>query len=231
MVRRHRREARHHVSGGQPPVDRPPAGRPATDLRPSEARESLHDAEDDAPSAIGPVIANGFEGGYGWVLRGCIGKDGAWSWFESDRGGRRWGRWPQHDPSRTRLAAAGPRRPALRRRGRFFHGLRLPAAAAVAVRWPRRQLPARIVDIGDRRASFFVASWPSGGWRTPVAGTLPARNSRPSQTAETGVGARSRGGFEQQMAFEANRQPRPWSGDRPQRAPADIVLHARPPLG
>ncbi len=30
-------------------------------------------------------------------------------------------------------------------------------------------VPARIVDIGDRRASFFVASWPSGGWRILVA--------------------------------------------------------------
>lgn len=127
---------------------------------PAEAGDDHGPAERyEEERTYGPVIATGSEGGRPWSLRGRIGSDGVWS--RVDRGGHGGGMLP-FQRSETGLET------------RYFGSLgasgdgrrcSVDGVVALAVATVEAQLedgsviPARLVDVGDERARFFVAVW------------------------------------------------------------------------
>jgi hypothetical protein len=133
----------------------------------AEARDDHGPAErHEEERTYGPVIATGSEGGHPWSLRGRIGSDGVWSSLDRGGGGGGGGMLPFQKTEtglETRyfgsLGASGGGGDGARRRCSVC-GVVAPAAATVEARLEDGSvIPARLVDVGDERARFFVAVW------------------------------------------------------------------------
>jgi hypothetical protein len=143
-------------------------------------------ARDLQERTYGPVIASGTEAGQSWTLRGRIAEDGVWSMFESafggggggggvlpfaDLGWKKLGHFGSLGWSSGHAAAAG-RAPVS-----SLKGVISKQVSTIEVHLADgATLPARIIDTGDPRASFFVAVW-SGpfAWTTLVARDVSGR--------------------------------------------------------
>jgi hypothetical protein len=143
---------------------------------PAEASDDHGPAErHEQERTYGPVIATGSEGSRPWSLRGRIGSDGVWS--SLDRGGGGGGMLPFQRTEtglETRyLGSLGASYRGMSRRRCSVHGVVAPAAATVEARLEDGSvIPARLVDVGDERARFFVAVW-SGAACTAVVARDP----------------------------------------------------------
>jgi hypothetical protein len=138
----------------------PPAGR--LEVVEAQGTDPLSDVE----RTFGPVIASGTEAGRPWSLRGRIDARGAATWLRTSTGGGGGrGALPFEDLGWKKLGHFGSV-------GSGEHyGIGAPLTltlwgvvskqtAAIDVRLADgTSLPARIIDTGDARASFFVAVW------------------------------------------------------------------------
>jgi hypothetical protein len=143
---------------------------------PAEASDDHGPAERHKEERMyGPVIATGSEGGRPWSLRGRIGSDGVWSSLDGGGGG---GGMLPFQKTETGLetryfGSLGQSTSGLGRQRRSVEGVVAPAAATVEVRLDDGSvIPARLVDVGDERARFFVAVW-SGAPCTAVVARDP----------------------------------------------------------
>jgi hypothetical protein len=117
---------------------------------------------------FGPIIARGDESGHEWTMRGRIGEDGAWHSIHDARGsggGGGGGALPFQDVGWKQLGHFGgfghsfgpdnlPQKPS------HIDGVVSRETASIEVHLTDGSvIPAQIVDIGDPRASFFVAHW------------------------------------------------------------------------
>jgi hypothetical protein len=148
---------------------------PHLEVRPAQLSDSLRDAEAHAELVqYGPVIATGAVGEHTWQLRGRIADDGVWS--SVDGGGGGGGALPFQDVGWKKLGhfgsvgwgeRHGPGAP----RTRTLDGVVSKQTAAIDVRLADgTSLPARIIDTGDPRASFFVAVWSAPSrWEALIA--------------------------------------------------------------
>lgn len=119
--------------------------------------------QDEQERTSGPVIASGTDAGCRWSLRGHISEHGAATWLETSAGGGGGGggvlpfgtlgeRKLGHFGSMDWGEGSG--------RLRTLSGVVSKQTAAIEVRLvDGTSLPARILDTGDVRASFFVAVW------------------------------------------------------------------------
>ena len=130
---------------------------------------------------FGPVIASGTDAGRPWSLRGRIGARGAATWLETSTGrgggggGGGGGALPFQDLGWKKLGHFGSV-------GSGEHGIGAACTlslkgvvskqtAAIEVRLADgTSMPARIIDTGDPRASFFVAVWSTPShWEALIA--------------------------------------------------------------
>jgi hypothetical protein len=130
---------------------------------PAEASDDHSPAErHENERMYGPVIATGSEGDRPWSLRGRIGSDGVWS--SLDRGGGGGGMLPfQRNETglETRyFGSLGTSSQGGARQRCSVNGVVAPAVATVEARLDDGTvIPARLIDVGDERARFFVAVW------------------------------------------------------------------------
>jgi hypothetical protein len=151
------------------------------DLEVVEARgtDPLSDVkQDEQERTYGPVIASGSDAGCPWSLRGRIGARGAATWLQTStgRGGSAGGPLPFEDLGWKKLGhfgsvGSGERHRLGAPRTRMLNGVVSKQTAAIDVRLADgTSLPARIIDTGDARASFFVAVWSApSGWEALIA--------------------------------------------------------------
>lgn len=145
---------------------------------PAEASDDHGPAErHEEERKYGPVIATGSEGGGPWSLRGRIGSDGVWSSLDGGGGG---GGMLPFQRTETGLETryfgslgAGASGGGGARQRCSVEGVVAPAVATVEARLEDGSvIPARLVDVGDERARFFVAVW-SGAPCTAVVARDP----------------------------------------------------------
>jgi hypothetical protein len=140
---------------------------------PAEASDDHGPAErHEEEREYGPVIATGSEGGLPWSLRGRIGSDGVWSSLDGGGGGG--GMLPfQRSETGLETRYFGSLGASGGGGLRSVNGVVAPAVATVEVRLEDGSvIPARLVDVGDERARFFVAVW-SGALCTAVVARDP----------------------------------------------------------
>jgi hypothetical protein len=128
--------------------------------------------EDEHESRFGPIIARGTAGGRAWTLRGLINSDGARSMMDIGGGGA--GALPFQDLGWMKVGHLGTSTWSRDDGGSLpstLHGVVSKQAVEVEVRLTDgATIPAQIVDIGDDRANFFVAVWPSSvSWTALLA--------------------------------------------------------------
>jgi hypothetical protein len=170
-----------YVGGSRRLVDRLLLADGRLEAFPAEASDDHGPAErHEKEQEYGPVIATGSDGGRPWSLRGRIGSDGVWSSLDGGGGGggmlpfqrtetgletRYFGslgascRGEQVHDARVRMVGQLPvaDRATLRC---SVNGVVAPAVATVEARLEDGSvIPARLVDVGDERATFFVAVW------------------------------------------------------------------------
>jgi hypothetical protein len=141
------------------------------EIRPATLADPLTEAEAEADERrYGPVIATGTdEAGKPWKLRGRIGDDGVWSGI--DGGGSGGGALPFQDLGWKVMGHFGSMGWTHDKDRTFMlNGVVSRQAATIEVKLEgSASVPARIIDTGDPRAQFFIATWPAGRWQLLVA--------------------------------------------------------------
>jgi len=141
---------------------------PGLEVVEAQGTDQLSDVEqDERERTYGPVIASGTDAGRPWSLRGRIGARGAATWLQTSTGdgGSSGGALPFEDLGWQKLGhfgsvGSGERHGQGAPRTRTLEGVVSKQTAAIDVRLADgTSLPARIIDTGDARASFFVAVW------------------------------------------------------------------------
>lgn len=155
------------VGGSRQLIDRLLAV-PGLEVVEAQATDRLSDVEqDEQERTYGPVIASGTDAGRPWSLRGRIGAPGVATWWQTSTGGggSAGGALPFADLGWQKLGHFGSVDSG------ESHGLGTPrtfklagvvskqTAAVDVLLADGTSLPARIIDTGDARASFFVAVW------------------------------------------------------------------------
>jgi hypothetical protein len=126
-------------------------------------------AQEMEERTYGPVIAAGNDAGQHWTLRGRISEDGAWSMINGHASGG--GRLPFEDLGHKRLGHFGSFGYSSAMQLFTLKGVVSPQAASVELEMADGSIvPVRIIDVGDRRANFFVAVWSTSvDWQKLVA--------------------------------------------------------------
>jgi hypothetical protein len=157
------------VAGSHRLIDRllahPELGAVEETLPESRAEEERRRQE----RTFGPVVARGQEGGLSWTMRARIAGDEAWYGVDGSGGGG--GPLPFADIGWKKLGHFGAMGWSSGSRGpSHLAGVVSKHATSVEVHLATGAVvPARIIDTGDPRASFFIAFWSSADWAKLVA--------------------------------------------------------------
>lgn len=145
----------------------------------AQATDRLSDVERvEQERTHGPVIASGTDAGRPWSLRGRIAARGAATWFQtsSGGGGSAGGALPFDDLGWKKFGHFGgvesgeSQALGTPRTFRLAGVVSKQTAAVDVLLEDGTSLPARIVDTGDARASFFVAVWSTPSrWEVLIA--------------------------------------------------------------